>query len=273
MSQDAWFLAPAIAAAGLAGLACGIAGVFIITMRIAFVGVCMSHVAFAGALFGAVFGFSPTVSSIAACGAAAGILGPASERADLAPDTTIGILFSTALGASFLLLSLLPGPKSDALALMWGSILTVRAGDVILLAVTAAATSLVAALLHRQVQVTMLSRELAAASGVMPAMVLWLVLFVVGLTVAASLGAVGGLLVFSLIVNPAAAAYQLTYSLKRMFILAGMLGVTSAWLGFLLSWWLDLPVGALITLSSCAVFAAALAFSPKRRARWDRTDG
>ncbi len=87
-----------------------------------------------------------------------------------------------------------------------------------------------------------------------------------GFTTTASLNAIGGLLVFSLIVNPAAAAYQLTYKLKNMFIIAAVLGVASGWIGLALSWHLNLPAGALIILVSCALFVLANIFSPKRRA-------
>ena len=74
-----------------------------------------------------------------------------------------------------------------------------------------------------------------------------------------------------LLLNPAAAAFQLTFSLKRMFLLAAAFGVFSCWLGLAGSFFWDLPTGASIVIASSLLFAVALAVSPKRRmSTWRR---
>jgi manganese/iron transport system permease protein len=73
------------------------------------------------------------------------------------------------------------------------------------------------------------------------------------------------LLIFSLIINPAAAAYQLTYNLKRMFFLSALFGVLSGWAGLFVSYLFNFPSGATIVIVSSLIFAVATAFSPKRR--------
>lgn len=122
-------------------------------------------------------------------------------------------------------------------------------------------------LFFKEIQTVIFNRELAKSLGLPATYVFYGILILSGLTTTASLNAIGGLLVFSLIVNPAAAAYQLTYSLKKMFVIAAVLGVASGWIGLLLSWRLNLPTGALIILVSCALFVLANAFSPKKRAQ------
>lgn len=72
---------------------------------------------------------------------------------------------------------------------------------------------------------------------------------------------------FNLILNPAAAAYQLTYSLRNMFILAALFGVLSTWLGLMSSYLFHFPSGAAIVLVSTLVFIAATVFSPKRKVK------
>jgi len=80
---------------------------------------------------------------------------------------------------------------------------------------------------------------------------------------------VGGLLVYTLVINPAAAAHQLTWRFRSMLLLAAAFGVLSCWTGLALSWMFNLPAGAVIVLVSTAVFAAAAVFCPKRKAaRW-----
>lgn len=261
------FLQRAILATLFAGIACSVVGVLVVTMRISFLGVCMSHAAFAGALLGLVIGANPMWLAILASLVAAGALGPLADRGDFAPDTAIGIVFSSALGVSFLLLSIIPGPKTEALSLLWGSVLTVTAESLYLLAAVAAGATLMIGLFFKEIQTVIFNRELARSLGLPATWVFYGILVLSGLTTTASLSAIGGLLVFSLIVNPAAAAYQLTYSLKKMFVIAAAIGVASGWIGLALSWRLNLPTGALIILASCAFFVLANVISPKRRAR------
>lgn len=265
MLRDPFFQRAALATL-LAGIACSTVGVLVVTMRISFLGVCMSHAAFAGALLGLVIGVNPTCSAIVLSLVAAGVLGPLADRGDFSPDTAIGIVFSSALGVSFLLLSMIPGPKTEALGLLWGSVLTVSSGSLYLLAAVAAAISLLAIVFFKEIQTVIFSRELARSLGLPATVVFYGILVTSGLTTTASLNAIGGLLVFSLMVNPAAAAYQLTYSLRKMFIISAILGIASGWLGLLLSWYLNLPTGAVIIVTSCMLFALANAVSPKRRA-------
>jgi len=93
--------------------------------------------------------------------------------------------------------------------------------------------------------------------------ILYAILFLTGATITVSLNSIGGLLIFSLILNPAAAAYQLTYNMKKMFLLAAVFGVASGWAGLLLSYVFNLPSGATIVITSSLIFGVCALFSPK----------
>ena len=103
--------------------------------------------------------------------------------------------------------------------------------------------------------------------GIPATLILYGILFLTGTTITASLRSIGGLLIFSLILNPAAAAYQITYNMKKMFILSAVFGILSGWLGLLISYLLDIPSGATIVITSSVIFGLATLFSPKRRLR------
>ena len=111
------------------------------------------------------------------------------------------------------------------------------------------------------------NREIAAASGIPEKVFYYGVIFIAGLLVSASLDIVGGLLIFSLLVNPPGAAYQLTYRLKTMFVLSGIFGMVSCFTGLWLSYRFDVPTGAVIVLSSSGIYLTAFLLSPKRRSR------
>jgi manganese/iron transport system permease protein len=97
--------------------------------------------------------------------------------------------------------------------------------------------------------------------------VLYGIIFLTGATITVTLRSIGGLLIFSLILNPAAAAYQLTYSMKRMFLISAGFGVLSCWIGLFFSYVLNIPSGATIVITSSLIFMLAAIFSPKRKTR------
>ena len=261
------FMQMAILAGVLGGVACAVVGVFVVTMHLSFIGVCIAHAAFAGALLGLWLGFDPLIGALLFSLAAAAIIGPLADRGELNPDTSIGIVFSLMLGLAFLFMGLMHGARTEALNLLWGSILTVSQGDMIFLAATTAVIVGLLAAFYKEVQAVICHREVALAVGIPATVIFYGLLFSTGVTVTASLQSIGGLLIFSLILNPAAAAYQLTYSLKRMIFIAAGFGVLSCWVGLIASYLFDVPSGAAIVITSTAIFGLATAFSPKRKVK------
>lgn len=261
------FMQNAILATFLAGIACSTIGVFVVLLHMPFIGVAMSHAAFAGGLLGILLGFDPMLGALLFSMAAAAVIGPLADHGELSPETSLGIIFSLMLGVAFLIIGLIPSTRSEALGLLWGSVLTVTRGDIILLAIVACLIVGLVAVFFKEIQATIFNRQIALAVGLPATVILYVILFMTGATVTVSLNSIGGLLIFSLILNPAAAAYQLTYSMKKMFFLAGAFGVVSGWVGLLLSYYLNIPSGATIVITSSVIFMLAAVFSPKRKAK------
>ena len=258
------FMQNAILTAFLGGIACSSVGVFVVLMHMPFIGVCMSHAAFAGALLGLWLGFNPLIGAFAFSLLAAAIVGPLADRGDLSPETSVGVIFSLMLGLAFLFIGLMPGTKSGALELLWGSILTNTRSDVIILGVVAVLVVGLIFAFYKEIQATIFNRSMALSVGIPATLILYGILFLTGATITATLRSIGGILIFSLILNPAAAAYQLTYSMKKMFLLSAGFGVISGWMGLLLSYVFNIPSGATIVVTSSVIFLLAAVFSPKR---------
>jgi len=265
------FMQNAILAGLLGGITCSVVGVFVVTMHLSFIGVCIAHAAFAGALLGVWLGFNPLIGALLFSLGSAAIIGPVADRGELNPDTSIGIVFSLMLGLAFLFMGLMPGARTEALNLFWGSILTVTKQDLIFLAaITGAIVGLVVAF-YKEIQAVICHRQVALAVGIPATIIFYGLLFSTGVTITASLQSIGGLLIYSLILNPAAAAYQLTYSLKKMLFIAVAFGIVSCWAGLAASYLLDIPSGAAIVITSAIIFGLATAFSPKRKVKgWQR---
>ena len=259
------FMQHAIMASILGGASCGIVGVWVIMMRIPFVGVAMSHAAFAGAIFGLLFGINPLVMALGFCFASSVLIGPMAEQAEMDVNISIGIIFSIMLGIAFLGMGLISGPKTEALKFIWGNILLISRFDVYLLLVVTVIVFLFLFLFFKEIQAVLFHREIARAVGIPEKSIFYLLLFLTGAVVTLNLNTVGGLLIFSLVINPPSAAYQLTYSLRQMFILSSVFAVASCLIGLLFSCLLNVPTGAVIIIASSVIFGLSLLFSPKRR--------
>ncbi|OPY02542.1 MAG: Manganese transport system membrane protein MntB [Syntrophorhabdus sp. PtaB.Bin047] len=249
----------------LCGASCSLLSVFVVLMKMPLIGVSMSHAAFAGAVLGTLAGINPFLSGFVVCLLAAGVLGPLSDRTDLAPENMLGILFSFLMGIAFLGMGILTRTKAGVLNLMWGSLLTLSRFDVTILAVVTGVLVLFVAVFFKEIRAVLFNRRLARASGVPERMIYYALLFLTGAVVSSNLATVGGLLIFALLVQPGATALQLTYDMKHFFLISAASGVGACASGLVISYIFDLPSGASVVLTATVIFAAAYVFSPKRR--------
>ncbi len=249
----------------LCGTSCALLSPCIVLMRMPLMGVSMSHAAFAGAVLGTLFGLNPSLAAFALCLAAAGVIGPLSDRTEMPPENVLAIMFSFLIGVAFLGMGVLTRTKAGALGLMWGNLFSLDRADVFSLALVTLVLALFIVLFFKEMRAVLFHRRLAAASGVPARDIYYALLFLTRAVVSANQATVGGLLVFALLVQPGATAMQLTYDLKRFFLISAASGVSASLLGLAASYVFDLPSGAAVVLVATAIFAAACIFSPKRR--------
>jgi len=263
---DLAYWAPVMVGGLVAGGSSGLLSVYIVGMRIPFLGVCAAHAALAGAVFGALAGLEgqllllPALVGAVLTALALGLADPRRIRMD--PNVVMGLLFSVTMGLAFVgfgLFAVVGRSDNDVRSLLWGSLAFCRWSDVRLMLAAALALGLFVLAFNKEMRAILFSRQDATAAGIHVAGV-WtgfLVLTAVVLTV--NFQTVGGLMIYSLITNPAAAAFQLVKGNRPAMILAVALGAASGLGGFLLSAVTDLHTGAVIVLlSSAFVFAAAL---------------
>lgn len=263
---DLLFWAPVICCGALAGASTGMLGTFIVGMRIPFLGVCVSHAALAGAVFGCLFGLTgPALLLPALLGATVtalllGTLDPQSARVD--SNVLLGMLFSLTMGLAFLglgLFSVYGISDNEVRSLLWGSLNYCRWHDFYLMAGAAALQAVVVAVFYKELRAILFSRLHAAAAGVpvTPVWTIFLILISIVLTI--NFQTVGGLMIYSLLTNPAVAAFLLVKGFGKALLLSTLLGLVSGLGGFLIAAAADLPTGAMIViLSSLLVGIAAV---------------
>jgi len=151
------------------------------------------------------------------------------------------------------------------MSILWGSILGINYIDVLRLSVLTFIVILLVTLFFKEFHAIMFNRKMAEASGIPTKPFYYLILFLTGITVAFSIKIVGGLLIFTLIVNPASTAYQFFYDFKKILIFSPIFGIIFSLGGIILSFILDLPVGSSIAIISSVGFGVSVILSPKRK--------
>jgi manganese/iron transport system permease protein len=257
---DPYFI-PVITAGVLGGASIGLLCVYVVGMRIPLIGICMAHAAMAGSVLGYLLGWSQTL-----CGLAGAVIASVTvslltqDRLKVNTDVSLAIIFSLTMGLVFLGIRLAPGPKSGVLGLMWGNLLFVSWRDVLVIAVTSVALLLFLAVFSKEMKAILFSRMLAKACGIHEGLVWALFLSLCGATLTVNLKTVGGLMIYSLMINPAAASLQLCRRYVSALVTAVAFGALSALGGFVVAYHLNLPTEACIVLFSTAVFASAVLY-------------
>ena len=222
------FMQRALLVGLLGGVACSVMGVLVIGMRLSFIGAVISHAAFAGGVIAMFAGYNPLVGAFVISLLAGAVIGPLCDKGEFNPDTSLGIVFAVMIGLAFLFMGLMPeAERLKAYSLIWGSILTVTNLDLKILMLTFALVLTLLLLFYKEIQAVIFNREIALAVG-LPASWIFMPLIFNRHDRYSNFTAYRGLLVFSLIITPAATVYQLTHNLKHLFWLAMTFGVSSA---------------------------------------------
>jgi zinc/manganese transport system permease protein len=257
------FMQNAFAAATVVALVSGAAGYFLVLRGQTFAGHALSHVGFTGATAAVLFGLSPLwglVLLTVAGGVGMGFLGERLAQRDVA----IGLVLSLALGFGLLFLHFYTAFATQATALLFGNVLAVDRETVTALMGLGALSLAALAAISRPLLFASLQPELAEAKGVSLRLYSVLFLAIVALATAECAQIVGVLLVFTLMVGPAAAAQRVTRGVMRGVVAAMALALVEAWLGLALAFYTDWPTSFWISLLSAVVYLSAVAFSVAR---------
>ena len=259
------YMRNAFFSAVIIGIVCSIIGVFVLLRGMVFLGQAIAHSAFAGAALAILIGFDPILSIMGFSVLSALGIGFVNQKQIMKDEVIIGIVFSFFMALAVLFIGLHGNYSSDINSILFGNILLVNYTDFILLAVYSVAVLLLFFLLKKELYFMTFDSDLAQISGIPVKLLSYVFLIAVSLTISVSLKAIGAILVFAMIVTPAAAAYQWTYKINRMILLSAIFGVTSSVFGLFFSFLLNIPSGATIVTLVTLIFLISFLFSPKRR--------
>jgi zinc/manganese transport system permease protein len=253
------FMVNALAAGTIVAILGGVVGWYVVLRRQTFASHTLSVMAFPGATGAALAGLPTSLGYYVACTVAAlaiGRAGRGDRRGYGAESAAVGTIQTVGLAAGFLFLSLnqdvLAGPET----LLFGTFLGITNGQVLALLVVAIVSLTALTVLARPLLFSSIDREVARASGVPVAVLDAAFLIILGLAIAATSQLTGALLVFAVLVAPAATAQQLTLRPIAGLVLSVGFALLVTWLGLAIAYFTIYPVGFYVTTLAFGLYVA-----------------
>ncbi len=248
------------------GITCGIIGVFIILKGLSFLGAGIAHSCFAGGALAILLGTNPFFTILLFGEAASMIIGYVNEHTESGKeDTSVSIMFSFTMALAVLFVALNRSYSTNIQSLLFGNALLISTEALIQLLIVAGLVIIIFYSVKKELLFITFDEEMAKVLGIPVRFLNYLFLALIAAIITVSLKAIGAILVFAMIVTPAAAAYQWTYKTNLMILFAAIFGASSGIIGVLLSYLYDIPTGTSIVLTVTFIFAISFLFSPKRR--------
>jgi zinc/manganese transport system permease protein len=261
------FMQNALLAGTIVAVMGGLMGYFVVLRGQTFAAHTLSQIGFPGAAGAALAGVSPLYGLLLFC--AGGAFGIAALSAPLdegrrAESAAIGTILTVALALGFLFASLYHGFIGGVYAFLFGTFVGIDDRQVLTLLLTAVAALAVLAVIGRPLLFASVEPDVAAARGVRVRRLSVVFLLLLGLSVAAAAQVTGTLLVFALLVTPAATAQQLTARPGLALLLSVVIALVVVWVGMGIAYFSVYPVGFFVTSVAFAGYLLARAW------RWAR---
>ncbi|MEW2352803.1 metal ABC transporter permease [Spirillospora sp. NPDC029432] len=261
------FMRIALVMAVLIGLTAPAVGTFIVQRKLSLLGDGIGHIALTGIGLGLLTGSSPILGALVVSVLGAVAIEVLRARSRSGADVALALLFYGGLAGGVLLTGASGGGAGNLQSYLFGSISSVSASDLYVVAGLAVAVLGIVALFGRELFLLCQDEEVARAAGLPVRFLSVLIAATAAVTVVIAMRAIGLLLVSALMIVPVAAAQQLTRGFRSTMLVAMGIGVLSAVSGLAGSFQYDLSPGPSIVLLALAVFVVAVAGGAVLR-RW-----
>ena len=255
------FIQRALIAGTLVALCSALLGVSLVLKRYSMIGDGLSHVGFGAMAVALALGAAPLAVALPVVVLAAFLLLRLSRGSRLAGDSAIALVSSGALAIGVTATSLSSGSNVDVMNYLFGSILTMTAGDVRL------AVLLLFVLLYHRIFAVTFDETFARATGIRANLYNLVLALLTAVTIVIGMRLMGTLLISSLIIFPALSAMRVCRSFLGVTVAAALLSVVCFWIGVVASFLLSTPTGASVVLVDLAAFLLLSLCGLLRRAR------
>ena len=266
------FMVRGLWASLIVGVVCPVLGAYVVLRGMAFLGDAMSHIILPGVVIAFLLDWPLAVGALIVGLAAALLIGAITRRAEIKQDTAIGVVFAGAFALGIVLLSAQRSYAVDLAHILFGNLLGITNGDLVLMAVLGGLVLLTVFAFYKEFLVLSFDPVLAVVLRLPAAFLQNLLLVLLAVVIVVSIQAVGVALVLAMLVTPAAAAYLLTRRLPYMMVLGALLGCLSSVVGLYLSFYMNLASGPTIVLVETLIFFVVFLLAPRQGVlrKWSR---
>lgn len=261
------FIVRALMAAVVVGVVCSILGVYIVLRGMAFLGDAMAHTILPGIVAAFLLGWPLAIGALIMGVLTALGIGVLTERTSLKEDTAIGVIFAGLFALGVAMLSIRGNYSIDLAHFLFGNLLGVSTGDLILTATLGATVLALIFLFYKEFLVMSFDPLLAETLRLPTKFLNYLLLILIAVTIVVALQVVGVALMLAILVTPAATASFLTRRLPSMMAVSAVIGVFSGVVGVYASYYLNIPSGPAVVLVATLVFLLVLALAAVRQRR------
>ena len=240
------FMQHAFEAGTIVAISAGVIGYFVVLRGLSFAAHGLSHIGFAGATGAVLLGASALAGLLVFTMSAGAVMGALGQRLR-GRDVTIGLVMAWSLGLGLLFTYLYQGAANLAIGILFGQIFGITSQDVAVTLVAGIVTVLLVLAVYRPLLFATLDEEVAEAKGVPVRGLSIAFMVILAVAVSEAVQVVGVLLIFALIVAPAAIAERFTTRPSRGLLLSAILAVLFTWAGLTVAYYIPYPVGFFIT--------------------------
>jgi len=267
------FFRNAMIAGMISSVVCGIIGSYVVVKRLVSMSGGLAHAAFGGIGLGYFLGIDPVAGAVGFTIGIALLIGVIREKLSQQVETLIGAVWAAGMALGVLLIALAPGYAPDLFGFLFGNILLIPTGDLIVMGLLALVICAVVGLWFNQLMAVTFDEEYARVMNLPVTALILLLLLLIALTVVVLIRVVGIILVIALLTLPAAVARGFTQSIGAMMAVSIVFAAACSLGGLFLSYALDVPSGATIILLAAAGYGLALIRVKLRSRESVRSDG
>jgi ABC-type Mn2+/Zn2+ transport system permease subunit len=248
------------------GAASGALGVWLLHLRHAYAAESLAHAMLPGLVLASLAGAPLLLGAGGGVAVAALLIALAARDTRVGPEVAVGVTVTTAFGLGAVL-ALAPSVPARLGELLFGDLLGASTGDLVAAGALAALVAGALAVGHRSLCAAVFDPVAAPSLGVRPQRVELALLALLAVATVAAVQGLGNLLVFALLVAPAAAALRVGRSVRSQISLAAAFGAGAGIVGLAVSAQLDVAAGAAVALAAVALYAVAAIARPSPAAR------
>jgi ABC-type Mn2+/Zn2+ transport system permease subunit len=262
------FIQRAIIAAVLVGIVCSVLGTYVVLRGMAFLGDALAHTILPGVVIAFLIGWPLAVGALIMGVLTALGIGALSNRGQLKEDTAIGVIFAGFFALGFALLSLSGNYTVDLAHFLFGNLLGVKSGDLLVIIGLGTVVLLIIFFFYKEFLVVSFDPILATTLRLPTNFLRYLMLILIAVTIVVALQVVGIALMLAMLITPAAAASLLTRRLPPMMAIAAVIGAVSGVVGVYASFHLNVASGPAVVLVATLIFLVVFIFSPQQGIIW-----